>query len=77
MHRRISKKIIIYFLLFILIGTTNNIELNNKNFLKINKINIFGFNDIEVLNIENDLNNLNLNNIFSLNKSEISNIINS
>ena len=77
MHQRTSKKIIIYFLLFILIGTVNNIELNNKNFLKIKKINIFGFNDIEVLNVENDLNNLNLNNIISLNKNEISKVIES
>ena len=64
MHQRASKKIILYFLLFISIGTVNNIELNDKNFLTIKKINIFGFNDIEVLNVENDLNNLNLNNIF-------------
>ena len=77
MRQRISKKIIIYFLLFILIGTTNNIELNNQNFLKITKINIFGFKNNELSKVENDLNNLNLNNIFSLNKSEISNIINS
>ena len=77
MHQRTNKKIIIYFLLFISIGTVNNIELNNKNFLKIKKINIFGFNDIEVLNIENDLNNLNLNNIVSLNKNEISKVIES
>ena len=77
MHQRASKKIIIYFLLFISIGTVNNIELNNKNFLTIKKINIFGFNDIEVLNVENDLNNLNLNNIVSLNKNEISKVIES
>tara|TARA_Y100000992_G_scaffold234431_1_gene165305 strand:+ start:36 stop:704 length:669 start_codon:yes stop_codon:yes gene_type:complete len=77
MHQRASKKIIIYFLLFISIGTVNNIELNDKNFLTIKKINIFGFNDIEVLNVENDLNNLNLNNIISLNKNEISKVIES
>jgi len=76
MRQRISKKIIIYFLIFILIGTVNNIELNNKNFFKITKINIFGFKDIEVLNVENDLNSINLNNIFSLNKNEISDVIN-
>ena len=39
MHQRTSKKIIIYFLLFFSIGTVNNIELNNKNFLKIKEIN--------------------------------------
>ena len=76
MHQRISKKIIIYFLLFIFIGTVNNIELNNKNFFKITQIKIFGFKDIEVLNVENDLKSINLNNIFSLNKNEISDVIN-
>ena len=45
--------------------------------MTIKKINIFGFNDIEVLNVENDLNNLNLNNIVSLNKNEISKVIES
>ena len=77
MHQRISKKIIIYFLLFILIGTVNNIELNTQNFLKITKINVFGFKNSNLSNIENDLNNLNLNNIFYLKKKEISNIIDS
>ncbi len=77
MHQRISKKIVIYFLLFTLIGSVNNIALNNQDFLKIIKINIFGFDDNEVSNIEKDLNNLNLNNIFSLNKNEISNIMDS
>ena len=77
MHQRGSKKIIIYFLIFILISTVNNIELNNKNFLKIKKIKIFGINNIEVSNVENDINKLDLNNIFSLNKTEISKIIDS
>ncbi len=77
MHQRTSKKIIIYFLLFISLCTVSNIELNKKNFLKIKKINIFGINNIEVLNIKNKINTLNLNNIISLNKNEISNVINS
>ncbi len=77
MHQRISKKIIIYFLLFILIGTVNNIELDTQNFLKITKINVFGFKNSNVSNIENDLKNLNLNNIFYLKKKEITNIIDS
>tara|TARA_B100000676_G_C17740623_1_gene661167 strand:- start:14 stop:682 length:669 start_codon:yes stop_codon:yes gene_type:complete len=77
MHQRTSKKIIIYFLLFISLCTVSNIELNKKNFLKIKKINIFGINNIEVSNVKNEINNLNLNNIISLNKNEISNVINS
>ena len=77
MHQRTSKKIIIYFLLFISLCTVSNIELNNKNFFKIKKINIFGINNIEVSNVKNEINNLNLNNIISLNKNEISNVIDS
>tara|TARA_B100000609_G_C17169017_1_gene410561 strand:+ start:480 stop:1148 length:669 start_codon:yes stop_codon:yes gene_type:complete len=77
MHQRTSKKIIIYFLLFISLCTVSNIELNNKNFFKIKKINIFGINNIEVSNVKNEINNLNINNIISLNKNEISNVIDS
>ena len=77
MHQRTSKKITIYFLLFISLCTVSNIELNNKNFFKIKKINIFGINNIEVSNVKNEINNLNLNNIISLNKNEISNVIDS
>ena len=77
MHQRTSKKIIIYFLLFISLCTVSNIELNNKNFLKIKKINIFGINNIEVSNVKNEIKNLNINNIISLNKNEISNVIDS
>ena len=75
MHQRTSKKIIIYFLLFISLCTVSNIELNNKNFFKIKKINIFGINNIEVSNVKNEINNLNINNIFSLNKNEISKVV--
>ena len=77
MHQRISKKIVIYFLLFISICTVNNIDINNKTFLKIKKINFFGINEIEVSNFENDINNLELNNIILLNKNEISKIFDS
>ena len=77
MHQRTSKKITIYFLLFISLCTVSNIELNKKNFLKIKKINIFGINNIEVSKVKNEINNLNINNIISLNKNEISNVIDS
>ena len=77
MHQRTSKKIIIYFFLFISLCTVSNIELNKKNFLKIKKINIFGINNIEVSNVKKEINNLNINNIISLNKNEISNVIDS
>ncbi len=77
MHQRIGKKITIYFLLFILIGSVNNITLNNLNLNEIIKINIYGLNDNDAFKIGKDLKKLNLKNIFFINKNEISKIINS
>ncbi len=77
MQQRISKKIIIYFLLFILIGSVNNNALNDLNFKNNLKINIYGLNENETSNIAKELNKLNLNNIFFIEKNQISKIINS
>ena len=77
MQQRIGKKIIIYFLLFILIGSVNNNALNDLNFKNNLKINIYGLNENETSNIAKELNNLNLNNIFFIEKNQISKIINS
>ena len=38
MHQRKSKKILIYFFLFLIIGSLNNKNLINVNFAKINEI---------------------------------------
>ena len=35
MHQQKNKKILLYFFLFLIIGTLNNKNLNNLNFLKI------------------------------------------
>ena len=77
MQQRIGKKIIIYFLLFILIGSVNNNALNDLNFKNNLKINIYGLNENETSNIAKELNKLNLNNIFFIEKNQISKIINS
>ena len=42
MHQRTSKKILIYFFLFIIIGTLNNKNFTKIEFLKIDNINIYG-----------------------------------
>ena len=77
MPQRKSKKILIYFFLFILISSIGNIKLNNFQFEKIKSINISGLNDTENLNLINKIRKLNIENIFFLNGKEISALIDS
>ena len=77
MPQRKSKKILIYFFLFILISSIGNIKLNNFQFEKIKSINISGLNDTENLNLTNKIKKLNIENIFFLNGKEISALIDS
>ncbi len=76
MQQRRGKKILIYLFLLFLFGTVNNIELNN---LEIDKpyIEITGLNEIEKKKILDNIQKLNLNNFFFINKNEIEKIINS
>ena len=77
MHQRWGKKILIYFFLFFLVGSINNIKFNNLKFEAIKNINVLGLGqkDNKILFI--DIKNLNLDNIFFLNGKEIKNLINS
>ncbi len=77
MHQQKSKKIIIYFFLLILVGSINNVKLNNLKFKKIDNINILGLNKLENTKLSQKIKDLNLNNIFLINEKEIKNIINS
>ena len=77
MHQQKSKKIIIYFFLLILVGSINNVKLNNLKFKKIDNINILGLNKLENIILSQKIKDLNLNNIFLINKKEIKDIINS
>ena len=75
MHRQISKKIFIYLLIFLILGT-----INNKNFLKEDLIKITNLKKIEIIgikdkNIELDLSKFKNQNLFLLNKDNISKII--
>ena len=45
MHQRKSKKILIYFFLFLSVGSINNIYLNNFKFDKIKNIKISGLDE--------------------------------
>ena len=68
MHLLISKKIIIYLLLFCFLVSINNISLMNISFPKIDKIEITGLNIDEKKKIENIINDANFKNIFYLDK---------
>ena len=71
-----NKKIIFYIFLVIILGTFNNKNLKNFDLPKINMVNINGieFNDNEYLKI---MNLIKLNNLLSIQKSQIKEILNS
>ncbi len=76
MLQQINKKIIFYISLVIILGTFNNKNLKNFDLPKINMVNIEGieFNDNEYLKI---MNMIELNNLISIQKSQIKEILNS
>ena len=77
MPQRKGKKILIYFFLLLLVGSINNETINNFKFENIKNINVLGLghNDNQVL--LNNIIDLNLGNIFFLDKKNINKIINS
>ena len=77
MHQRKGKKILIYFFLLLLVGSINNIGLNNLKIKKIDYININGLGVNNNALLLKEIKNLNLDNIFSINKNEIRNPIES
>ena len=77
MHQRKSKKILIYFFLLILVGSINNNSINNLKLEKVKNVNIFGLEKKDQKTILYNLNNLDLKNIFFINKKKIQNIIDS
>jgi len=70
MPQQINKKILLYFFLFIILGTFNNKNFNKFEFPKINRINISGF-ETHNNNFQEKLKILKLNNLFLLKKSQI------
>ena len=77
MHQKKSKKLLIYFFLLIIISSINNISLKNLEFQKVRNIEVSGLGEIENKLITDQIKNLNLSNIFFINKAEINNLINS
>ena len=75
MHQRKGKKILIFFFLLLLVGSINNISLNNLKFREINNINVSGLGDNDNAIILEKIKKLNLENIFSINRKKIANQI--
>ena len=71
MHQHKGKKILLYFFLLILVGSINNVGFNNLKFQKINFIQVAGLSDEENQSLLKKIENLNLNNIFSINVEKI------
>ena len=77
MHQQKSKRVLIYFFLFLVVGTFNNKNLNQLNLISINKINIQGLAEKNNSELLKNLNYLKFQNLFFVNKSQIIKIIDS
>ena len=77
MHQQKGKKIFIYLFFMILVGSINNLELNNYKIFEIRNIDISGLTNLENSEIKKKIKNLNLKNILLLNRFELSQIMDS
>ncbi|MDB4066146.1 FtsQ-type POTRA domain-containing protein, partial [Candidatus Pelagibacter sp.] len=80
MQQRKSKKILIYFFLFLVVGSINNINFNSlklQNINNINNINIAGLDIKDKSILLKKIEKFNLNNIFSISKIDLMNEIES
>tara|TARA_B100000900_G_C20551276_1_gene704825 strand:+ start:508 stop:1179 length:672 start_codon:yes stop_codon:yes gene_type:complete len=75
MYQKKSKKIFIYIILFLSIGTLNHKDLNDIYSKKSIKINVSGLDDKNNFAIKNNLDFLNLSSLFFLKKHEINEIV--
>ena len=75
MHQRKSKKILIYFFLLFLVGSINNININNLKFLSVKDINVTGLKNEDNSIISKKIKNLKLDNIYLINKKELNTLI--
>ncbi len=77
MRQQKSKKILIYFFLLLLVCSINNIKVNKVELSNISNIKILGLGDENNDFLQKKLYNLNLGNIFFINKKKILNVIES
>ena len=77
MHQRKSKKILIYFFLLFLVGSINNINIDNLKFQSIKNINVTGLENEDNSIISKKIKNLKLDNIYLINKKDLNTLIES
>ena len=75
MQHRKSKKILIYFFLLLIVGSINNININGLKLQSIKNINIIGLDIKNKKILLKKIKNFNINNIFSISKSDLINEI--
>ena len=75
MHQRKSKKILIYFFLLFLVGSINNIDINNLKIQSIKNITVNGLEIEENSIVSEKIKDLNLDNIFLINKKNLSTLV--
>jgi len=76
MHQQKGKKIFIYFFIFFLFSSINNIYFNKIDINEIKYINISGLDGVDNQKILNDIKNLKLKYIFLLDKKKIKKVLN-
>ncbi|MDC1069573.1 FtsQ-type POTRA domain-containing protein [Candidatus Pelagibacter sp.] len=78
MHQQKSKKILIYLFLLFLVGSINNIHINNLNFLSVKEINVTGLENKENSTLSKKIERLlKLDNIYLINKKDLNTLIES
>jgi cell division protein FtsQ len=78
MHQRKSKKILIYLFLLFLVGSINNIHINNLNLLSVKEINVTGLENKENTTLSKKIERLlKLDNIYLINKKDLNTLIES
>ena len=77
MHQQISRKILVYLFIFIILTSINNFKYLDLKLFKIDQINISGLDDIENVNLYEKIKHYKKKNIFFLDSFEISKKINS
>ena len=75
MHQQVSKKILVYFFLFIIFGTLNNKNFTNSEIFRINNIKVSGIENKNNLDLIKNLDLLKFQNIFFIDKEKIKKII--
>ena len=71
MHQQKSKKILFYFFLLFMVGSINNIDINDLKFQSVKDINVTGLDKENNSIISKKIRNLSLGNIFLINQKDL------